>query len=120
MVEIPDELKIKETEIAEDLILIEDQAFVNSVDKRIKYTIISWMVTKKNLTNHKLIASLDKIIHHYKSDLNITWLYLNHTFKSLKTWGEKKWNLNIKLVAPDKQVQESKQNNRTIQDRAWV
>ena len=37
LIELPDEMQLKETEVALDVVYVEDQAFVNAVDRKAKY-----------------------------------------------------------------------------------
>lgn len=50
IVHLPKELEIKSTEIAADIVFIEDQACVNTIDPRIKFRRIAPFGTKKNVT----------------------------------------------------------------------
>ena len=121
IIEIPPELNIADTEVAADVMFVEDQAFVNAVDQKVKFKSLAWLGTFKKLNDEQLMAGLDKIIHHFKRQgIKITYLHLDGKFKSLKRQGEKRWELKINLSAPDEHVPDAERNNRTLQDRVRV
>ena len=78
IVDIPDELKIADTEIVADVMFIEDQAFVNAVDRKIKYKCLAWLGTFKKLNDEQFMAGLDEIIHHFqRQGIKIMYLHLD-------------------------------------------
>ena len=78
IVEIPEELRIKDTEVALDMVYVEDQVFVNTVDWKLKYKLLACMGTKKKLADNEVpIEGIDEISYHYqRNNINVTWHHL--------------------------------------------
>ena len=121
IVEIPEELQIWEMEVAAHIVFVKDQAFVNAVDRCVKFKFLALMETCKKLSDEELIAGLDGVIHHFeKKNIKVAWLHLDGEFKSIKKEGEKIWKLEINLSALDERVPDTERNNRTLQDRVHI
>ena len=65
LIDLPEELIVKQTELAADVLYIEDQAFITAVDRKIKFEGVAAMGTFKKLNCEQLMSGLDDIIHHF-------------------------------------------------------
>ena len=118
IVELPPELRISETELAADVLFIEGQAFITSIDRKVKFEGVVPMGNYKKLTKEQWLVGVDEVIHHYaKKGIEITWLHLDNEFRKYKTEMEKRWKLERNFAAPDEHVPDVERLNRTIQDR---
>ena len=66
VLELPPELQIKETELAINVMYVEDQAFFHSMDRRVQGEQLIPLGTMKKATNDQLLDSLRKVVHFYQ------------------------------------------------------
>ena len=114
-------MRISKTELAADVLVIEGQAFITSIDRKVKFEGVVPMGHFKKLTEEKWLVGVDEVIHYYrKKGIRILWLHLDNEFAKFKTEMEKRWKLECNFVASDKHVPDVERLNQTIQDRFRV
>ena len=105
IVDLPPELQLKSVDIAMDVVYVEDQAFLNAVDRSAKFKSLACMGTTKKLTSEQLLQGMRQVIHHYqKQGIGIDFLHLDHEFKSFKLKVEKEFKYTVNLCNPDEHV----------------
>ena len=119
--QLPEELRIKHTELAADIIYIENQAFINLIDWRIKFHGLAPLGTQRKVTELELMEIMEKVIHQFNQrDISITYLHLDNEVRSLKVTCKKCWKLKINFAAPDEHVPDIERTNRTLHERFQV
>ena len=118
MLDLPDELKITETELAVDVMFVEDQAFVHSLDRKIKGGCLVPLGTMRKATSKQLLNALKKIIRFYnKADIRINLIHTDNEFKEIEELVDEKWSIDFNFSAPDEHVGDIERSNRTLGER---
>ena len=65
-IDLPEELRVSETELAADVVYIEDQAFITCIDRKVKFEGVVAMDTFKKFNSEQPMSGLDDLIHRFK------------------------------------------------------
>ena len=73
IIELPSELRIRKTELAADVMFIEGQALITSIDRKVKFEGVVPMGNFKKLSKEQWLVGMDEVIYHYdKKGIKIT------------------------------------------------
>ena len=106
IIELPPELvtKGRKVEIAINIVYINGEALLHSVDRLIRYNAIVSLGTKKKgemYTATTLCAALDNILHLYnKADIYITKIHADNEFKSVFWELDETWDVEFNFSSP--------------------
>ena len=121
IVDLPSELQLRSVDIAMDVVYVEDQAFLNAVDRSAKFKSLACLGTSKKVTADQLLQGIRQVVHHYKKqNIDVDFLHLDNEFKSFKLKIEKEFGCQVNLCNPDEHVGDIERSNRTLQDRVRV
>ena len=95
-------------ELAIDVVYINDQSFLHSVDRRIKFKGISHLGTRKkgqNYTKESLCSGVENILRHYnKNDIYVSTIHADNEFRSVIKMLEDKWKVHLNFCLPGEHV----------------
>ena len=126
IIELPPELNVKgrKAELAIDVVYINDQSFLHSVDRTIKLRGLSHLGTRKKGQNYDkvmLLAGLDIILRHYnKHDIFVSLIHADNEFRSLFNMLADDWDINFNYCLPGEHVPDIERFNRLLQERFRV
>lgn len=125
-IDLPSELKVKglEIELAINVVYINDQSFLHSIDQTIKLRGLSTLGTRKGDENYikdMLYSGINNILCHYnKMEIYVTTIHADNDFRPLFTNLEDKWDIKINFSLPGEHVLDIERANRTLQERYRV
>ena len=111
-------------EIAIDVVYINKEAFLHSVDRRIRCPNIVVLGTKakgRGYNKEILTKGIDILLRFYnRSDVTITKIHADNEFKSTLETLTKDWTVAFNFAHPGEHVPDIERENRTLQDRFRV
>ena len=111
-------------ELAIDVVYINDQSFLHSVDRRIKFKGISHLGTQQkdqNYTKESLCSGIENILRHYnKNDIYVTTIHTDNEFRSVMKMLEDKWEVHLNFCLPGEHVPDIEWQNRVLQEQFRV
>ena len=115
MLELADELKIKTTELAADVMYAEDQGFFHSLDRKVQGECLILLGTIRKATNEQLLDCLKKVVHYYqKVEIKITMIHVDNEFRGVEDLVDEKFKIDFNFLAPDEHVGDIEGSNRVI------
>lgn len=126
IVKIPPELGIQgmKLELAIDVIYINDESFLHSVDRTIRNNGPVALGTRRkgeNYTKEMLFEGLDNILRFYnRADVYISMIHCNHEFKSIFKELENSWDIEFNFCSSQEHVPDIEHENRVLQGRFRV
>ena len=125
-IDLPPELKVKgmEIELAVDVVYINDQSFLHSVDRTIKFRGLSHLGTRKkgkNYTLDILKEGIANVIRYYnRGGIIITVIHADGEFKSMKEELEDDFQCDTNFLLLGEHVPDIERANRVLQERFRV
>ena len=111
-------------EIAIDVVYINKEAFLHSVDRRIRCLNIVVLETRakgRGYNKEILAKGIDIILRFYnRSDVTITKIHADNEFKSVLEELTADWSVEFNFAHPGEHVPDIERENRTLQDRFRV
>ena len=118
VVDLPPELMDTETELAIDVVFVENEAFLHCVDQKLKGKSIVPLGTTKKAKGEYLIEGPRKVVRYYnKADITVSMIHANNEFRSIAEAMEEDWKLDFNFAAPDEHVPDIEQENQVLQER---
>ena len=123
IIELPDELKHNggKIELSIDVVYINDQSFLQSVDRTIKLKLVTALQTRKKGENYDsklLYEGIDNVLrHHNKDNILISCIHANSEFKTLLSKLNHGWDVNMNFSLPGAHVPDIERANCVLQER---
>ena len=121
MIELPLELMIegRKIKLAVDIVYINGEAFLHSVDQSIKYNGIVSLGTK--YTAAKICKALDNILRLYnKAGIYVTVIHADNEFRKIFRDIDEDWEVESNFSLPQEHVPDIEHENRVLQERFRV
>ena len=119
-IDLPKELQITgmKLEIAIDVVYINKEAFLHSVDRRIRCPNIVVLGTKakgRSYNKEILTKGIDIVLRFYnRSNVTITKIHADNEFKSTLETLTKDWTVAFNFAHPGEHVPDIERENRTL------
>ena len=121
VIDLPPEFFIGETVLAIDIMFLESELFLHSVDLKLKGKSLVLLGTTRKSKVEDLALALKKIFRFYnKADIEITMVHVYNELRSTKKNLDKDCALVFNFSAPDEHVPDIERKNRVLQERLCV
>ena len=118
VVDLPPELMETETELAIDVVFVENEAFLHCVDRKLKGKSVVPLGTTKKAKGEDLLERLVKVVRYYnKADVTVSMIHADNEFRSITEAMEEDWKLDFNFADPDEHVLDIERENRMLQER---
>ena len=118
-IELPPELVIEMVELAIDVIYVSTEAFLHTVDRKIKNVSVVPLGTAKKVPAKTLWVGLKKVVSQYNTvGIGVSMIHADNEFRAVENLCKKEEiKIEFNFCNPDEHVPDIERENRTLEER---